>query len=245
MKKIVMNLFIVAAIAGSMSACTVVTDDNDPYYHAWYDVYGNYCGKGYPTSGCDFYANGAKITASGDPYSANETLYYDSWNYTDSYGYHRNFTGFAWLSNDGILYDANGNALNEMDSSDTETVDVLSQAAAQASAVQQAVGHQLSQKYALSDDKGLMISQALQDWATLAKDRSRTPADVANFAKRLYGIDPVQATAALSTAAATQNSQALEGMNADIAAYWGTTPEVSKQILKTWYQGEASQYGVQ
>ena len=78
----------------------------DPYKHAWYDVYGTQCvSYGYPLSGCNFYSNGAKISSSGDPYYASLTLYYDYWTYTDSYGYRRNYTGYAWLSTTGILYD--------------------------------------------------------------------------------------------------------------------------------------------
>jgi hypothetical protein len=46
----------------------------DPYYHAWYDVYGHYCNNGYPESGCNFYSDGTKIAASGDPYHTNMTL---------------------------------------------------------------------------------------------------------------------------------------------------------------------------
>ncbi len=89
----------------------------DPYRHAWYDVYGNQCStNGFPTAGCNFYSDGSKITRSSDPYSSNLTLHFDYWTYTDSYGYRRDFQGYAWLSSTGILYDQYGNALNEADS---------------------------------------------------------------------------------------------------------------------------------
>src|SRR5579859_2410430 len=118
MKKVLFATLAVAAVIGSSgcnggsSTTTVVTD---PYYHAWYNVYGQYCNNGYPMAGCNFYADGTKIQDSGDPYFSQKILQYSAqWTYTDSYGYPQSYSGYAWLSSDGILYDDFGNALNEV-----------------------------------------------------------------------------------------------------------------------------------
>ncbi len=244
MKNIGIKILGVLALTLGLAACHTTVVYTDPYYHAWYDVYGNYCTNGYPTSGCNFYSNGSKITMSGDPYyQAGTTLYNDYWTYTDSYGYRRSYTGFAWLSSTGILYDQFGNALNELDD-DAAPADVIAAAVVKEKQVQAQVGKVLAQKYALNEDKGVMISKTLQDWAKLGKDRARTDADVSDFSKRLFGVSAAQAEAAIGVAMATQNKSAVENLNVDVAAHWGTSPEVSKQILKNWYKDEASAMGL-
>ncbi len=246
MKHTMMKLLGLAALAVSFSACTTTTTigNSDPYYHAWYDVYGNYCNNGYPMSGCNFYANGSKITASGDPNYASQTLYFDTWTYTDSYGYRRSYDGFAWLSSTGILYDASGNALNEIDEDEANSADVISLAAKAEKQVQKTVGKAFAQKFALAEDKGIMISKTLQDWAVLGRERARTAADAADISKRLYGLDASKTMGAFKKALASQSQQPLEDLNVDVAAHWGTSPEVSKQILMSWYKDEAASYGI-
>ena len=240
------KLLLLAAGLVGLSACSSSSGPSDPYYHAWYNVYGSYCGTGHPTAGCNFYSDGTKITASGDPYyNGGNTVYYDLWTYSDSYGNASSYLGYAWLSSSGILYDQFGNALNEQNSDDTASVmDVVAQAAEKEKMVSKEVGKALAQKYALAEDKGIAISKTLQDWAKLGKDRARTEADVSDFAKRIYGVDPVKAKTALLKAVATKDQSPVEEMNIDVAAYWGTSPEVSKQILKNWYKEEVAAYGV-
>jgi hypothetical protein len=244
MKQMMMKLLGMATLAGALAACHTTTVVSDPYYHAWYDVYGNYCGNGYPMSGCNFYSNGTKITMNQDPYYASgHTLINDFWTYTDSYGYRRSYTGFAWLSSTGILYDSMGNALNELEE-DASSNDLITEAAGMEKASREAAGRLFSQKYALNEEKGLLISKTLQDWAKIGKDRARTDEDVADFAKRLYGVDSAQAEKALAEAMISRDAKAVESLNVDVAAHWGTTPEVSKEILKSWYRSEAQALGL-
>ncbi len=124
------------------------------------------------------------------------------------------------------------------------SADVLAQAAAQEKKVSIAVGKALAQKYALAEDKGVMISKTLQDWATIGKGRVRTNADVADFSKRLYGLDADKALTAFKQALLTQSQKPVEELNVDVAAHWGTSPEVSKEILKGWYKNEVAAYGI-
>ncbi len=251
------SLFVVIMAVSTLAACKTTTvyqgggGNNgggtpyvDPYQHAWYDVYGTRCiDNGYPMSGCNFYADGTKITGSEDPYYNNLTLYYDTWTYTDSYGYRRGYTGYAWLSTDGILFDSSGNALNELDSSASETADVLSQASRAEAQVAKEVGQAFSQKYALAESTGVTIAKTLQAWAVLGRDRSRTPQDVAAFSKRLYGVDMNTAVDAMNQSI-QGNQNSLKDLNADVAAHWGTSPETSSQILKSWYADDLASVGV-
>jgi hypothetical protein len=246
MKMILVRMMSAAAVAGILSACSVTVSGGggSGYNQAWYDVYGSYCGSGNPTAGCNFYADGSKIRDIDDPdYGPHNIFYNDLWQYTDSYGYVRFYNGSAWLSSTGILYDAYGNALNET-GGEPASADVIAEVAAKEQQVAQLVGKMLAQKYALADDKGIMISQTLQDWATIGRDRSRTDADVADVSKRLYGIDANRAKGAIETALATQSQKPLDDLNVDVAAHWGTSPEVSRQILKNWYKDEVAAYGI-
>jgi hypothetical protein len=208
----------------------------DPYYNAWYDVYGNYCSNSSPMPGCNFYSDGTKIQDYEDPYYYNKYLQYSSqWTYTDSYGYQQAYTGWAWLSNTGILYDEYGNALNEIDDSDSR--DLLGQAADLEAAAVDASGKTLAGKFALADDRAIEIARTLNDWAVLGKSRSRTGKDVADFSQKLYGVNLDSAKSALAEAAQGKLDD-LTAVNKQVAAYWGTNPETSQAILSTWYAGQ-------
>jgi hypothetical protein len=234
----------------SLSACeTMIVQGGgggvyvDPYRRAWYDVYGNQCTSyGYPMAGCNFYADGSKITAQSDPYFASRTLFFDYWTYTDSYGYRRDYMGYAWLSSTGILYDSMGNALNEMEDGADQSADLITAAAEQEEVSSRAAGRALSEKYALAESAGVSIAKTLQDWAVLGRERSRTQADVAEFSKRLYGVELSRAASAVKEAA-KGNRQALSEINIDVAAHWGTSPETSKEILSQWYKDELARLG--
>jgi len=250
LKQLLLTLTAVVITAISLSACNSGTTYSsggggyvDPYKRAWFDVYGTQCiNNGYPMAGCNFYADGTKITSSGDPYNASMTLYNDYWTYTDSYGYSRSYTGYAWLSSTGILYDSYGNALNEQDSESDQSADVIGLAALNEKQAAQAVGKTFAQKYALAEETGVSIAKTLQDWAVLGRDRARTEDDVADISTRLYGVKLDKAKAALMEAA-KGNKAALDDVNVDVAAHWGTSPETSKDILTKWYKDELSQMG--
>lgn len=212
------------------------------YTQAWYDVYGFYCSSGQPSAGCNFYADGTKIVDYEDPYySSGNYIEYGIWDYTDSYGYQAYYEGWAWLSPTGILYDDYGYALNENNS--RRGRDLLAKAAAQERVVIQKAGAKVAERYALSSDTGVRIAQTLNDWATLAKTRSRTQADVAAFSKRLYGIDYSKIENALTEAQAGDNS-GMDALVEDGAANWSTSPETMREILRNWYGQEAKDAGI-
>jgi len=209
----------------------------DPYYHAWYDVYGVYCYSGYPSPGCNFFSNGIKADYSNDPSTA--PLQYGTYQYTDSYGYGQYFTGWARLTSAGLLYDQNGYALNE--EGQTDGRDLLGDVAAAEKAQVTTAGKGLAEKHALAEVTGIKIAETLNDWATLGKKHGRTQRDIEDFSGRLFGVTAEQVKPAL-TAAAHGDVSGLEAINNDVATHWNTNPETSKEILKVWYQSEVSQF---
>lgn len=224
---------LVAALSGCNGGVTV---GGDPAYHAWYNVYGQYCGTGYPGPGCNFYADGSKITYNEDPYYATEQ--WATWIYTDSYGYSQSFTGWARLSDTGILYDDWGNALNSQGEQDMSR-DLIAEAAEKEELAVSTTGKAFAAQHALAEDTGIKIARTLNDWAKIGKSRSRTDKDVADLSQRLYGVslDKVEVAA---VAAQAGDKSMLNELNDQVAAYWGTTPETSSAILKTWYKEEAA-----
>ncbi len=207
----------------------------DPYIHAWYNVYGTYCGTGHPMPGCNFYADGSKILDREDPYARYQTVQFALWTYTDSFGYPRSYRGFAWLSPDGILYDDYGYALNEGD--DAAGRDLMSDVGAQESRMVSIAARGLRDRYALSEDSSLRIAQTLQDWALLGKKQGRTQEDLEATSRKLFGQSLDKIRPALEEAAQGDRKK-LEAMNQEVATYWGTQPETSKAILTRWYQSE-------
>ncbi len=232
------NLFLLPAMLLALGACSSGGGHKkDPYYHAWYDVYGYYCGTGYPTSGCNFYSDGTKIIDYEDPYFNNSyNLQYAFWTYYDSYGFPASYLGYAWLSPTNILYDQYGYALNE--TGEETGNDIIEAAAKQLESKIQIAGKGFAEKYALQEATGVDVARTLSDWATLTKDRKvrvRTEKDMADFSKRLFGIDAEAAKAALGTAVQGDLNQ-VKQLNRQIAEKWGTNPETSEQILRSWYR---------
>ena len=90
--------------------------------YAWYDIFGNYCSSSMPSPGCDYYANGQKVSIWQDPF-------YYMWPNDGTY----------WTSPDGIFYSPSGYPLNSQSDSN-ETADVISVAADNSKQVATAVG---------------------------------------------------------------------------------------------------------
>lgn len=207
------------------------------YYDAWYDVYGNRCySQAYePAPGCNFYSDGSKIVDVEDPYFSDpyygHYLEYNTWDYVDSYGYYQSYTGWGWLSATGILYDDYGYALNE--EGQEKGRDMIGDIAEKESAKVAEVGKSFAEKHALSEATGLRIAQTLHDMAVLGKNGGRTQRDYEAFTKKLFGVDAGKAVNALQLAQ-KGDLAALEGLNTEVATYWGTDPETSKEIAKNW-----------
>ncbi len=231
---------------------------NEAMRSTWHNVYGEVCGINvHPSAGCNFYEDGTKISALNDTYR-NAQQYSDNgcwpdcpdhvgdgnwesvyrlsnrlWEYTDPFGVRIGYQGWAWMSPTGIIYDANGVALNEQEAGVGR--DLMTSIAEGEEAMAQAAASRLSDQFALAEASSLRIARTLGDWATLGRKHGRTKKDLEDFSRRLYGVELNQATAVLSRFAATRDMADLEGLNEDIATAWGTDPEISKTVLLSWY----------
>src|SRR5262249_33766479 len=145
--------------------------------------------------------------------------YSSYWTYTDSYGYRQSYSGWAWLSSTGILYDDWGRALNEVGENNGR--DILGEAAELESKAIESSGKTLAGRYALAEENAIEIARNLNDWAVLGKGRSRTQGDIASFSERIYGVNLDSARQALAEAASGKLDRLVD-VNRQIAAYWGT-----------------------
>ena len=210
--------------------------NNDPYYHAWYDVYGSYCYTGYPNAGCNYYNDTYYYYSGNSYYSSGYVLsYYDNYGYQNSYGYTQYYSGYGWHSSSGTFYDEYGYSLNE--AGQTEGRDLMADVAVKEKAKIIEAGKGLAAQHALSEVTGIEIATTLNSWATLGKNHGRTQADIADFSNRLFGISVEQVKPALA-AAQQGDLNGLNSLNNDVATHWDTTPETSKEILMSWYKQE-------
>ena len=119
--------------------------------------------------------------------------------------------------------------------------DILGQVAeAETSKITEA-GKGFAEKFALSEETGIRISQSLHDAAVGRKAGVRTEADYAAITNQLFGVDQKRA---LSEAikAAKGDLSGLERINDEVAQSWGTDPATSKKIAKTWFAREIKKY---
>lgn len=217
-----------ALVVSTLSGCYV--SGYDYYYSAWYDVYGNVCTYGQPYPGCNYYYTGGRIVAGDDPYYSSSQLYYGTYFLNGTV-----FTGYAWQSPTGIVYDAYGRALNSNSSSVSR--DILARAADQEQVKVEEAGERFAAKYHLSLEAGTRVAQALNDWATLPKTRARTQKDLQDFTQRLYGIDFNRILSAIEDSKRGQEN-ALNSAIADAAQNWGTNPENMREIMAQWFGKE-------
>lgn len=210
-----------------------------PITYAWYDVYGNGCSTSNdgPRPGCNFFwysSKLVKIIDEEDPYftAAYYNLKYDTYRYYLN-GTLYQYTGFAWISPNGIIYDEYGNALNQKKNKGRDVVADL--AKAELNTVVSA-GKAFAARYALSDAKGIEIAKTLNDWAKVGKDRIRSEQDLSVFTQRLFGVEYSKVKSALLEAQ-KGNQEQLNKAIGQAAKSWGTNEEGLKVVLKNWFQG--------
>lgn len=208
----------------------------DPIAYAWFDVYGNGCATGEPRPGCNyFWYDGqlVKMMDFEDPYF-NDYYYNLTYDYYTFYlnGVLYEYSGWAWISPTGIIYDEYGNALNQRNGRGR---DVVADVAKQEEDIVLTAGKDFAARYSLSEEKGVQIARSLNEWAKLGKERAKTDADLAEFSQKLYGVDYSQVKAALEAAVAG-NNEALKATVAEAAKNWGTSEENMKDVLKGWYK---------
>jgi len=247
LNKFLMGVAAIAMLAG-FAGCNGGGSNNsgggviviDPIVYAWYDVYGSGCATADqgPSPGCNYYAYGrdlVKIMNFEDPYFKTDYFpRYDTWTYYLN-GVLYQYSGWAWLSPNGVLYDDSGNALNKKKGSGGRDM-VRDVAQAEAKIVEKA-GQDVAAKYNLSVSRGIQIARTLNDWSKIGKQRAKTEKDFAEFSQKLYGVDYTRVQKAVLNALNGDKAE-MKATVADAAKNWGTNEETMKQVLKNWYHDQ-------
>jgi hypothetical protein len=143
--------------------------------------------------------------------------YYDAWGYYNCSYYYYNADGTVETSRDVVTNVANA---------DEERVNTVAQ--------------HYAEKFNLSEEQGLKLARTVNDYQML---QTRTEQDMANFARRLYGLNPSDIVSAVSAAQAGQ-SQQLNALINEAAANFNTTPSTMKEIVKTLHGKDLAAQGV-
>jgi hypothetical protein len=229
MKKVLVALGLAAAMVGlancggggSVSTVTVVSD-------TWYDVYGNACGQLRP--GCTYVDNYSDVKADwgSDPFYDPYAVPVDATVFDTDLGY--NVDAYGYFGANGVFYDYyTGRAVNS--GADEDTRDVLAKVGLKEAQVIETAGKDFAAKYQLDEAQGIRVARIMNDWNKIAKTRERTDADVADFTKRLYGVDVNKVKVALEN----EDNAAMDDLVSQAAANWNTTPENMKRIVTSIY----------
>lgn len=207
----------------------------DPGYSGWYNVYGQSCGTLKP--GCNYWSDGLKIVDIEDPYYG--SAYY--WDYYYDYYYGQ----YVWVSPSGLIYNDWGNCLNRAGSNSISR-DLITIVSDEEEKTIQSAAKNFAAKYSLNADTSTKVARTMNDWAKLGFQRGnkgRTAQDVADFTKRLYGVDIQKVSTALMSAAIGDESDLNNTVN-EVAANWGTNPETMREILKDFHGKQLDGVGI-
>jgi hypothetical protein len=151
----------------------------------------------------------------------NNPYYYDCW--YDYWGYYT--CGYVYYNADGSV-----------ESSRDVVTDV---ATAQEQHVARVAEH-FAEKFGLSEEQSLKLARTTEDFAVI---ENRSEQDLADFARRLYGVDPSEIVAAVGSAQAG-NAAKLNSLVEEAAANFGTTTATMKEIVKTLHGNALAEQGI-
>lgn len=234
MKKLLLGSFLV--ISALLSGCTTTVYYDDYGYTGWYNTYGNTCGNLRP--GCNYWSDGLKIVDTEDPY------YYSNYSWNQYYSWYYGQT--VWESPSGLIYNQWGNCLNSANGGNVQRDLITVVSDVEQKTISDAAAG-LAKKYSLSAETSLKVARTFNDWAKLGFNRGtkgRTAADLADFTKRLYGVDINKVGTAVLSASFGDNSSLNNTIN-EVAGNWNTNPETMKEILKDFHGQQLQEAGIE
>ena len=140
--------------------------------------------------------------------------YYDCIDYYDYWGYY--------------LYTECGYYYYNQDGTQSFELDMVAQVADQEAFALEQTASVYAEKFSLSNDKAMQIAKNIKDLNAL---EDRSAADLADFAQKLYGVNPTEVVDAVS-AAQVGNNAALDSVISEAAANFNTDQETMKEIVK-------------
>lgn len=152
--------------------------------------------------------------------------YYNCYPVYDYWGYYL-YDDCYWE-----YYNQDGSVSKELD---------LSAAVADVEALKlEKTAQRFADKFNLSADQGMKLAKNIADFNAL---QDRSEADVADFAQKLYGVNPSEAISAISNAQVGNNAE-LDSLVEKAAGNFGTDRSNMKAIIKEIHSEALKQNGI-
>lgn len=145
--------------------------------------------------------------------------------YTSGYSYYDCVPIYDWAGY--YLYDDCGYYYYNADGSKLE-LDISSEVADVETAVIEKTAAIYAEKFSLSNDQAMKIAKNVNDFNAL---NERTENDIAEFAQKLYGVNPSEVVSAVANAQVGLNSQ-LDAVIDKAAINFNTSSENMRAIVK-------------
>lgn len=153
-----------------------------------------------------------------------------------------------WYYNCYPVYDYDGYYLYDdcfyeyynADGSMTQELDLTAEVADVEALVLEKTASVYADKFSLSNDQAMKIAKNVTDFSALSE---RTETDIAEFAQKLYGINPSQVISAVASAQVGMNAD-LDAVIEEAAANFNTSSDNMKAIVKELHGKALEESGI-
>lgn len=139
------------------------------------------------------------------------------------------------------MYDECGWYYYNVDGPATKELDMIGEVADKEELILNKTAVRFTEKYNLSSEQGLKIAKNIRDYKAL---QDRSAVDIADFAKRLYGVNPSQIFSALSAAQIGNNNE-LESVIEKASENFNTSKANMKSIVKDLHGRVLADHGIE
>lgn len=155
------------------------------------------------------------------------TTVYDCYPVYDAWGYYM-YDECGWY-----YYNDKGEATKELD--------MVGEVADKEELVLNKYATRYSEKYNLSTEQGLKIAKNIRDYSAL---KNRSAVDIADFAQKLYGVNPSKIVSALSAAQVGEKAQ-LESVIEEASENFNTSKQNMKSIINELHGRVLKDHGIE
>ncbi len=161
------------------------------------------------------------------------TGYYYPGTYYRCYDYYDYYYGY-WYTDCGYYY------YNE-DGGYTHELDISGEVADREKLELKKTAEIYAEKFSLSNDQAMKIAKNVQNYQAL---QDRSAEDIADFAQKLYGVNPSEIASAVANAQVGNNAQ-MESVISKAAKNFNTNEETMKAIVKELHGKALEANGIQ
>ena len=119
-------------------------------------------------------------------------------------------------------------------------LDLVAEVADKEQLILEKTGEQYATKFNLSTDQGMKIAKNISDFTAL---QDRSASDIADFAQKLYGVNPSDVVSAVSSAQVGENAE-LEAVIEKAAESFNTSADNMKAIVKELHGKALEENGI-